>query len=151
MRPKFDKHYGGMQCRLCLLRENTVSEPVKILNQSDVYDLVKEDLATSDREVFISIMLTSKNHLIGVETLSMGSINEIILSPREVFKGSLLANAVSIILCHNHPSGDVTPSQEDIRITKRLIKAGELIGIKVLDHLVISEKGYASLQEYCTF
>jgi len=151
MKPEFNKNYKGMRCRVCLVRENVKGDLIPILQQKDVYELVKDELVNSDREVFLSIMLTSKNHLIGVETISIGSVNAAILSPREVFKGALLANAVSIILCHNHPSGDLTPSEDDIKITKRLIEVGELIGVKILDHLVVSDQGYRSLRDYLKF
>jgi len=151
MKPRFNKNYKGMRCRVCLVREDTKGELIPILQQTDVYELVKDELINSDREIFLSVMLTSRNHLIGVETVSIGSVNSAILSPREVFKGALLANAVSIILCHNHPSGDLSPSEEDIRITKRLIEVGELLGVKVLDHLIVSDQGYRTLRDHIKF
>jgi DNA repair protein RadC len=82
-----------------------------------------------------------------VETVSIGSVTASILMPREVFKSAILANAVSVILCHNHPSGDLTPSREDISVTKKLIETGELLGIKVLDHLIVTHKGFKSLRD----
>jgi len=151
MKPEFNKNYKGMRCRVCLVREDTKGELIPILQQTDVYELVKDELTNSDREVFLSVMLTSRNYLIGVETVSIGSVNSAILSPREVFKGALLANAVSIILCHNHPSGDLSPSEEDIKITKRLIEVGELLGVKVLDHLIVSDQGYRTLRDHIKF
>jgi len=151
MKPEFNKTYKGMRCRVCLIREDTKGEPIPILQQTDVYELVKDELTNSDREVFLSVMLTSRNHLIGVETVSIGSVNSAVLSPGEVFKGALLANAVSIILCHNHPSGDLSPSEEDIRITKRLIEVGELLGVKVLDHLIVSDQGCSTLRDHIKF
>ena len=140
-----------MRCRVCLIREDTKGEPIPILQQTDVYELVKDELTSSDREIFLSVMLTARNHLIGVETVSIGSVNAAMLSPREVFKGALLANAVSIILCHNHPSGDLSPSEEDIKITKRLIEVGELLGVKVLDHLIVSDQGCRTLRDHIKF
>jgi len=151
MKPRFNKNYKGMRCRVCLVREDTKGELIPILQQTDVYELVKDELINSDREIFLSVMLTSRNHLIGVETISIGSVNAAVLSPREVFKGALLANAVSIILCHNHPSGDLSPSEEDIKITKRLIEVGELLGVKVLDHLIVSDQGYRTLRDHIKF
>ena len=151
MKPEFNKNYRGIRCRVCLIRENTKGDLIPIVRQEDVYNLVKDELVNSDREMFLSVMLTSKNHLIGVETVSLGSINASIITPRDVFKSAILANAVSVILCHNHPSGDLTPSMQDIEITKRLIEVGELIGVKVLDHLVVSDKGYRSLRNYLKF
>ena len=151
MKPEFNKNYRGMRCRVCLVREDTKGELIPILQQTDVYELVKDELINSDREIFLSVMLTSRNHLIGVETVSIGSVNSAILSPREIFKGALLANAVSIILCHNHPSGDLSPSEEDIKITKRLIEVGELLGVKVLDHLIVSDQGCRTLRDHIKF
>ena len=151
MKPEFNKNYRGMRCRVCLVREDTKGDLIPILQQNDVYELVKDELANSDREIFLSVMLTARNHLIGVETVSIGSVNSAILSPGEVFKGALLANAVSIILCHNHPSGDLSPSEEDIKITKRLIEVGELLGVKVLDHLIVSDQGCRTLRDHIKF
>ena len=151
MKPKFDQKYKGIRCRVYLLRENTGDEIIKLNGASDVYELVKDELVSSDRERFLSVMLTSKNHLIGVETVSVGSISATILAPKDVFKSAILANAVSIILSHNHPSGDLDPSDSDIRITNHLIEAGELLGVKVLDHLIVSNQGYKSLRDYCKF
>lgn len=151
MKPKFNENYKGIRCRVYLLRENTVDEVININESSDVYEMVKDELVSSDRERFLSVMLTSKNHLIGVETVSVGSISATIITPRDVFKSAILANAISIILCHNHPSGDLVPSDSDIKITKHLIEAGELLGVRVLDHLIVSNQGYKSLRDYCKF
>lgn len=92
------------------------------------------------------ICLNTKNKVIGVFEISHGNVNSSIVGTREVFQKALLANAVSIILLHNHPSGDCTPSRQDIEVTKKLVEAGHLIGIEVLDHLVIADK-YCSLKE----
>jgi DNA repair protein RadC len=151
MKPNFNQNYKGIRCRVCLIRENTSDEIIKINKESDVYELVKDELAGSDREMLLSVMLTVKNDLIGVETVSIGSIVTTTITPRDVFKSAILANAVAIIVCHNHPSGDLTPSPEDIELTKQLIAAGELLGIKVLDHLIVSNQGYKSLRDYHKF
>ena len=151
MKPNFNQNYKGIRCRVCLVRENTSEEIIKINNESDAYELVKEELVNSDREILLSIMLTVKNDLIGVETVSIGSITASTTTPRDVFKSAILANAVSIIVCHNHPSGELTPSINDIAITKELVNAGELLGIKVLDHLIVSNQGYKCLREYNEF
>ena len=123
----------------------------RLTNRSDAYELVKDELVNSDREMLLSIMLTVKNDLIGVETVSIGSITASTTTPRDVFKSAILANAVAIIVCHNHPSGELVPSNGDIKITKQLIAAGELLGIKVLDHLIVSNQGYKSLRDYHEF
>ena len=151
MKPNFNQNYKGMRCRVCLVRENASDEIIKINNESDAYELVKDELINSDREILLSVMLTVKNDLIGVETVSIGSVTASTTTPRDVFKSAILANAVAIIVCHNHPSGELIPSNEDIKITKQLIAAGELLGIKVLDHLIVSNQGYKSLRDYHEF
>ena len=151
MKPRFNQKYKGIMCRVYLVRENPDSEIISVSDSSAAYELVKEELVNSDRERFLSIMLTIKNHLIGVETVSIGSITASIISARDVFKSAILSNAVSVILCHNHPSGVLSPSDNDIDLTKHRIEAGELLGIKVLDHLIISDQGYRSLRGYCNF
>ncbi len=151
MKPKFNQNYKGIRCRVCLVSENTGDKIIKINNESAVYELVKDELAGSDREMLLSVMLTAKNDLIGVETVSIGSITASTTTPRDVFKSAILANAVAIIVCHNHPSGDLTPSNEDIKITKQLTAAGEVLGIKVLDHLIVSNQGYKSLRDHYKF
>jgi len=133
---------------VCLVRENTGDEIIKISKPADAYGLVKDELINSDREILLSVMLTVKNDLIGVETVSIGSITASTTTPRDVFKSAILANAVAIIVCHNHPSGDLIPSDSDIALTKQIVEAGELLGIKVLDHLIVSNRGYRSLIDY---
>jgi DNA repair protein RadC len=151
MKPKFNQNYKGIRCRVCLVSENTGDEIIKINNESAVYELVKDELATSDREILLSVMLTVKNDLIGVETVSIGSIVSANIAPRDVFKSAILANAVAIIVCHNHPSGSLIPSDSDIALTKQIVEAGELLGIKVLDHLIVSNQGYKSMRDYYKF
>ena len=89
--------------------------------------------------------------MIGVETVSIGSVTASTTTPRDIFKSAILANAVSIIICHNHPSGNLKPSDSDVELTRQLVDAGELLGIKVLDHLIVSNRGYRSLIEYNEF
>ena len=151
MKPNFNHNYKGIRCRVCLVRENTGDEIIKICKPADAYELVKDELINSDREILLSVMLTVRNDLIGVETVSIGSITASTTTPRDIFKSAILANAVAIIVCHNHPSGELVPSKNDIEITKQLIAAGELLGIKVLDHLIVSNRGYRSLIEYNEF
>jgi DNA repair protein RadC len=151
MKPNFNQNYKGIRCRVCLVRENTGDEIIKINKPVDAFELVKDELVHSDREMLLSVMLTVKNDLIGVETVSIGSITASTTTPRDVFKSAILANAVAIIICHNHPSGELVPSNGDIKITKQLIEAGELLGIKVLDHLIVSNQGYKSLRDYHEF
>jgi DNA repair protein RadC len=97
-------------------------------------------------ESMYMICMNTKNKIIGVFEISDGSVNSSIVSPREVFQKALLANAVSIIVMHNHPSGDATPSREDVEVTKRLVEAGKIVGVDVLDHIIIGDQ-YSSLKE----
>jgi len=145
IRPAYHENYQGYRCRLCMIKENTISEPIQINDAKAAYKLVKDELVQSDREMMLSLLLTAQNTLIGVETVCIGSIQSCAFTPAEVFKGALLANAVSIILCHNHPSGNLEPSQPDLKMTTSMKEVGNLIGIKVLDHLIVSHEGYRSL------
>ena len=97
-------------------------------------------------EYMYMICMNTKNKVIGVFEISHGTVNSSLVTPREVFQKALLANAVSIILMHNHPSGDSTPSREDIEATKRLVEAGKVVGIEVLDHIIIGDR-HSSLKE----
>ena len=97
-----------------------------------------EIIGDPDREFFATLMLDGKNRITGLHVVSEGSLNQSIVHPRETFKAAILANAAAVILAHNHPSGDTAPSREDRDITRRLQEAGELLGIKVLDHVIVA-------------
>ena len=100
-----------------------------------------------DREHFVVLALDARNRPIGCNTVSVGSLSASIVHPREVFKFAILANATAVILAHNHPSGEVSPSKDDIELTQRLVQAGQIMGIDVLDHLVIGGQTFCSLKE----
>ena len=104
-------------------------------------------LHEKSEEYLYMICLNTKNKIIGVFELSHGNVNSSIFSVREMFQKALLANAVSIIVMHNHPSGDPTPSREDIMVTERAVEAGKLIGIDILDHIIIGDGRFCSLKE----
>lgn len=111
-------------------------------------DLIKKIIGDMDREALAVITLDVKNHPTSINVCSIGSLNSSIVHPREVFKTAILGNAASIIIGHNHPSGNPTPSNEDINITKRLNEAGKILGIEVLDHIIIgSFDNYISFKE----
>jgi DNA repair protein RadC len=105
------------------------------------------DLCNLASEVFAIVCLNTKNKIAGAHIISQGSLNSTIVHPREVFKAAILNNASAIILSHNHPSGDPDPSQEDIETTKRLVEAGKILGIGVLDHIIIAENKHYSLKQ----
>ena len=101
----------------------------------------------ADREHFIVLCLDTKHNITAVHTASIGSLNAAIVHPREVVKVAILATAAAVIVAHNHPSGDPTPSEEDIALTERLVSAGRILGIEVLDHLVLGDQRFVSLRE----
>ena len=103
--------------------------------------------APLDREQFVIALLDSKNRALGFHVVSTGTLNASLVHPREVFKVAILANAAAIILMHNHPSGEATPSAEDMAITERLVNAGAILGIAVLDHLVFGDEGFVAFSE----
>lgn len=99
-----------------------------------------------EKEHFVALYLNARNVVIAEETISIGSLNANIVHPREVFRPALTCAAAAVILAHNHPSGDVTPSQEDLNLTARLVEAGRILGIEVLDHLILAERRFLSLR-----
>ncbi len=135
--------------KLSVVKESTGIEPIAIESQYDAANLkfIRDEIVHSDREVFICLHLNIKHAVISYEIVSVGSLNFSVVHPRECFKGALLANAAAIIAYHNHPSGDPEPSPEDIAVTKRLVDAGKILGIEVLDHIIFGNRGFISLQE----
>ena len=126
--------------RVSLVRDSHVTTTQKQIRSSvDVLDLFRSMLAGVDREHFLVAMLDQKNKVIGVNVVSTGSLTASVVHPREVFKPAILSNAAALVCCHNHPSGDPTPSQEDRALTKRLVEAGKLLGIAILDHVIIGD------------
>ena len=111
-------------------------------------DELREEVRSENREVFLLLLLNTKNGLIRKTTVSSGSLNASVVEPREVFLEAIKASAASMILAHNHPSGDPTPSSEDIAITKRLVKVGETLNIAVLDHIILGRRTITRPQDY---
>jgi DNA repair protein RadC len=103
-----------------------------------------EILGNPDREYFVALLVDGKNRISGLHVVSEGTLNQSLVHPREVYKAAILANSAAIILAHNHPTGDVTPSREDRDITRRLKEAGDLLGIRVLDHIIVDTDSGAS-------
>ncbi|MBG9545519.1 DNA repair protein RadC [Cytobacillus firmus] len=133
---------------LKLVRESSILyKKRRISSPEDAYKLLKEFLVESDRERFVVVCLDTKNQPTAINICHVGSLNASIVHPREVMKAAILSNAASVIVGHNHPSQDPTPSTEDIEVTKRLVEAGKIIGIEVIDHLVVCEEKYVSLKE----
>lgn len=137
--------------RVALEKEVSVNRPdlsYSIKSPDDAVNVGKGFMRIHEEpeEYMYMICMNTKNKIIGVFEISHGSVNSSIVNPREVFQKALLANAVSIIVMHNHPSGDPTPSREDIEVTKRLVEAGKIVGIEVLDHIIVGDR-YSSLKE----
>jgi DNA repair protein RadC len=118
-----------------------------VRSPEDVSTLVMEEMRYLDREQFRIVLLDAKNHILGVRIVSVGSLSSSIVHPREIFKEAIARSSAAIILVHNHPSGDPTPSQEDLEVTRRLVEAGRLLGIEVLDHIVVGDNRYVSFKE----
>lgn len=117
-----------------------------VKSPEDAIKSVKNQLKGKKREHFLVLSLDTRNHLINIQTISIGSLDSSIVHPREVFKEAISSTAASVIFVHNHPSGDPTPSEDDIKLTKRLVEAGEILGIEVLDHIIICDKDYISMK-----
>lgn len=118
-----------------------------IKSPDDCAKFMMDEMRFLEQEHFICLYLNTKNQIIARETIFKGSLNASIVHPREVFKEAFRRSASSIICLHNHPSGDPTPSREDIEVTKRLVGCGKIIGIELLDHIIIGEHKYISLKE----
>lgn len=134
--------------RLSLVREATYKSEYRVLSSPlDAYQFIRGILENCDREEFLVVMLDCRNRVIGVNRISIGSINASIAHPREVFKAAILSNASTIMLSHNHPSGDPSPSAEDLALTTRLKQGAELLGIPIIDHVIVGDERYISLSE----
>jgi len=123
-----------------------VRNKISIKSPEDIKNMVMEDMRYLDREYFRVMYLDRKGGLISMENVSIGGLHSALVHPREVFKPAIKKSAASVILIHNHPSGDPSPSREDLDLTKSLIEAGKHLGIEVLDHIVIGESAYCSMR-----
>ncbi len=121
--------------------QESVSKP------KDAAALIYEELRFLDKEHFVILMLNTKHKLIGKKIISIGHLNSSLVHPRELFKEIIRHSSAAVILAHNHPSGDPTPSEDDIAVTRRLVEAGQILGIHVLDHLIVGDNSYVSFKE----
>jgi DNA repair protein RadC len=119
---------------------------ITIKSPEDAIKAARSQLKGKKKEHFMVLCLDTRNHLINIHQISIGSLDCSIAHPREVFKDAISSCAASVIFIHNHPSGDPTPSEDDIKLTKRLMEAGEIIGIDVLDHIVICDRDHLSMK-----
>lgn len=146
----FSKAGRAVRLKLILVREKSppyhVGKPVG--SSADAAQRFCPLLADEAQEVFIAVTVDARHRYSGHYEVSRGSLTTSIVHPREVFKQAIMRNAAAILLVHNHPTGDPTPSDEDVAVTRRLVHAGELLGIRILDHIIVGEDGsYASFRE----
>jgi DNA repair protein RadC len=132
--------------RLLAVRDGSVpyDRRVGIKSSQQVFDLVKPLLDHADREQFLVLALDARNRPLALHQLSVGTLTQSVIHPRELFKFAFLSNAASLIVCHNHPSGDPQPSADDDAVTAKLKACGDLLSVPVIDHVVIGESGYFS-------
>jgi DNA repair protein RadC len=126
--------------RLAVIRDGATAARVETISRStDAAALVRTYLGNVDREHFIVLLLDGKHHVIGINTVSVGTLTAALIHPREVFKAAMLTQCAALICAHNHPSGDTTPSREDRELTERLAACGRLLGVPLLDHVIIGD------------
>ncbi len=127
------------------------NKDVEIIRSPEDAAKLFEDLSIHNQEHFVAIYLNTKNHVLKKKTITIGSLNASIVHPREVYSEAIKIGAASVVVAHNHPSGDTYPSREDIDVTRRLSEAGKIMGIDLLDHIVIGQGNFTSLKEkgYC--
>ena len=139
-----EKLFDGYEVKVQLIREEY--NPGQNIRTPDDLNDVMDELRKKDREHFMCVYLDSQGRILGIETISIGTLNSSVVHQREVFKGALLANACSVMFLHNHPSGETGASEQDKEITKKLVQSGEILGIKVLDHLIVGADKYLSMK-----
>jgi DNA repair protein RadC len=132
------KAYVPMYSIQLVKEDGYVENPQQVHNSKDIKNVIQPMIGNSDRECMIIVSLDTKNHIIAADIVSIGTLNQSFVHPREVFKSAIIRNACSIIMCHNHPSGDVTPSEEDVKVTKNILLASKFMGIPLLDHIILS-------------
>ncbi|MDA0987587.1 MAG: DNA repair protein RadC [Chloroflexi bacterium] len=130
--------------RLLSLQEN---ERVTIHSPQDVANLLQGEMAFLDQEHLRVVLLNTRNQVLAIPEVYRGNVNSAVVRAGEVFRDAVRSNAPAVIVVHNHPSGDPTPSEEDVRVTEQLVEAGRLLDIEVLDHLVVAQNGFISLKE----
>ncbi len=130
-------------------RENleTEEESFDIKNPEAVFKLISSSIKDKAKEHFKLILLNTRNKKIGISTVSIGTLTTSLVHPREVFKDAITHSAASVILAHNHPSGDPEPSEDDLKITKKLVESGKILGIEVIDHIIIGKNNFYSFRE----
>lgn len=142
------KRYIGVSLKMVKERSFLYADR-RIKSSRDARTILIDYIGDADRENFIGLYLNTKNEPVAIQIISIGSLNAAVIHPRECFKTAYLCNAASVIFCHNHPSGDTTPSPEDRKVADRLVKCGDLLGIDVLDFCIVSNNDMLSFREAC--
>lgn len=127
--------------------ENEKKKNNAVTSPDELYNIIKTRISNFSKEHFYVISLDARNNFIGLDEISVGTLTASIVHPRETFESAIRRHAAHIIIAHNHPSGEVEPSEDDLKITKRLVDAGKIMGIEVLDHLIITETRFLSFKE----
>jgi DNA repair protein RadC len=127
------------------LEPETINFDIK--NPESIVKAIRASIKDKAKEHFKLILLNPRNKIIGISTISIGTLNASLVHPREVFKDAIVHSAASVVLAHNHPSGDPEPSEDDLKITKKLVDSGKILGIEVLDHIVIGKERFKSFKE----
>ncbi len=148
---KFGKKVGGLLTAASVVYRAMINpdgpERVRMSNSRAVADHFTARLFNLPREVFITVLLNARNEVVREIVTAVGCLTGSLVHPREVFREAVRESAAAVLLVHNHPSGDPTPSPEDVQLTERLVEAGRILGIRVLDHVVVASGGYASLMD----
>lgn len=130
-----------------LKKDRTIKSGIKVSSPETAVEFIHEELADYDKEAVVVLNLNTKGSPINASITSLGTLNCSLTHPREIFKTSILSNAAAIILMHNHPSGDCTPSHEDIVMTERMYMCGQILGIDVIDHIILGQEKFFSFRE----
>ncbi len=140
------KQYSMTQLLLMVQEEAQRLDIKRITSAQDVYSLL-QDYSIKDREHFITITLDGRSKIIEKRVIHIGTLNQSLVHPREIFRSAILDNAAGVIISHNHPSGTLEASRADVQITQRLKEVAKLVGIELLDHVIISKEGYYSFSD----
>ena len=148
---QFRTSYVSSRLRVHLVRESMALH-MRIRNAEDLHGAwlmtgYLDEIYDPDKEMLWAFLLDTKNNLKHVDLITIGLASESLIHPREVFRKAVAVAASAIVLCHNHPTGDTTPSAEDIRVTRQMIDASKILQIQILDHVIVSESSYTSLRE----
>lgn len=145
---EFDRRKNPVRI-VTVKRASRVAEGLPaVLGPSEAADALRTLIGNKDREHFVALHLDARNHIMAAEIVAVGILTSCLVHPREVFKGAILNGAAAIICGHNHPSGDVTPSREDVDLERRIRESGDLLGITLLDFVVVSSRTYWSTREH---